>query len=64
MAGVFADYVNAKVVALNHISAKNRFNAAVVIAWSCSFRELAFPLLLLLLLLLLQGNEITLEQVP
>jgi ribonuclease BN (tRNA processing enzyme) len=31
MAGVFADYVNAKVVALNHISAKNKFNAAVVI---------------------------------
>ena len=31
MAGVFADYVNAKVVALNHISPKNKENAAIMI---------------------------------
>jgi ribonuclease BN (tRNA processing enzyme) len=31
MAGVYADYVNAKVVALNHISPKNRENASIVI---------------------------------
>lgn len=31
MAGVFADYVNAKVVALNHISPKNKENASIMI---------------------------------
>jgi ribonuclease BN (tRNA processing enzyme) len=31
MAGVFADYVNAKVVTLNHLSPKHKENASILI---------------------------------